>query len=269
MQKSSVYCVWQECENDLNFLKETQFSFLKKVSISYETLRYDKTADYKVLVYCGEPDAVINISKEVIGRQDEFDLILTWKEDVLTNCKNSQKFLFGGPKTIKDSNLNIDKQNQISYLTSSKNLTKGHLLRQSIWNFLTSHDFDGNYHFLIHKSPAYIDKELIFNNAKFSIIVENSVEKNYFSEKLIDCLSTKTIPIYNGCPNIEDYFDQTSFLIFNSLDELVQIIENLKEDHYECCLESIQKNYELSKQYWDYYGRIKNTIEQKIMGNEL
>lgn len=264
MEKSSVYSVWKECEEDPNFLKSSQFYFSKKVSISYETLRYDNESDYKVLVYCGEPDAVINITQEVIDRQNEFDLILSWRNDILTNCKNSEMFLFGGPKTIKDNNLNLDKKNQISFLTSSKNFTKGHSLRHSIWNFLTTHDFNGDYELLIHKSPPYIDKELIFNNAKFSIVVENSVEENYFSEKLIDCLSTKTIPIYNGCSNIFNFFDKESFLIFNSLDELIQIIENLEQNYYESCLNSIDKNYELSKQFWDYYGRIKNTIEKKL-----
>lgn len=264
MKKSSVYSVWQECESDFNFLEVSQFNFSKKVSISYETLRYDQSADYKVLVYCGEPDAVINITQEVIDRQNEFDLILSWREDVLNNCKNSEKFLFGGPKTVKDSNLFLDKKNQISYLTSSKNFTKGHSLRQSIFNFLTTHDFDGNYELLVHKSPPYIDKELIFNNAKFSIVVENSVEKNYFSEKLIDCLSTKTIPIYNGCSNIFDFFNKESFLTFDSLEELIQIIENLSENYYESCLNFVEENYKLSRQYWDYYGRIKNTIESKL-----
>jgi hypothetical protein len=262
--KSSVYSIWQECESDPNFLKDSQFFFSKKVSISYDTLRYDNNSDYKVLVYCGEPDAVLNITEEVIERQNEFDLILTWKEKVLEHCKNSEKFLFGGPKTINDFNLKLDKKNEISYLTSSKNFTQGHTLRQNIWNFLSQHDFDGNYTLNIHRSPPYIEKEIMFNNAKFSIIVENSVEKDYFSEKLIDCLCTNTIPIYNGCPNIFDYFDKKSFLIFNSLDELIQIIENLNGDYYEQCIDSIKTNCEMSMQYWDYYGRIRKRIEEKI-----
>ena len=262
--KSSVYSIWRECESDPNFLKDAQFFFSKKVSVSYDTLRYDDDSDYKVLVYCGEPDAVLNITEEVIERHSEFDLILTWKEEVLEYCKNSEKFLFGGPKTINDSNFKENKKNQISYLTSSKNFTKGHSLRQGIWDFLSQHDFDGDYELNIHRSPPYIEKEIMFNNAKFSIIVENSVEKNYFSEKLIDCLCTNTIPIYNGCPNIFDYFDKKSFLIFNSLDELIEIIENLNDDYYEQCMDSIKNNYELSLQYWDYYGRICKKIEEKI-----
>jgi hypothetical protein len=42
--------------------------------------------------------------------------------------------------------------------------------------------------------------------------VESSSETEIFTERLIDCLVTKTIPIYWGCPNISDFFD-TSYWI--------------------------------------------------------
>ena len=261
--KSSVFSIWKEFETDPIFLESAQFNFNKKVSISYDTLNYDEDADYKVLVYCGEPDCVLDISKQVIKNQHNFDLILSWKKEVLDNCKNSEKFLFGG-KFIDDNKLNIDKRNQITYLTSNKYFTEGHKFRQEVFNFLESHDFDGNYQIDIYKSPPRIEKEIIFNNAKFSIIIENGDEDDYFSEKLIECLSTKTIPIYKGCPTISQYFDASGILIFNTLDELIDIIVNLPNNFYELNLKVIEKNYELSKEYWNYYERIKLKIDEKI-----
>jgi hypothetical protein len=261
--KSSVFSVWKEFENDPIFLKSAQFNFDRKVSISYDTLEYDPEAEYKVLVYCGEPDCVLDISKQVIENQHNFDLILSWKKQVLDNCKNAEKFLFGG-KFIDDNKLKIDKKNQITYLTSNKYFTEGHKFRQEIFNFLESHDFDGNYEIFIHKSPPRIDKEIIFNNSKFSIIVENGKEDDYFSEKLIECLYTKTIPIYRGCPTISEYFDLEGFLIFNTLEELIDIIVNLPHNIYDEKYHLVEKNYESSKIYWDYYGRIKMKIEEKL-----
>jgi hypothetical protein len=261
--KSSVFSLWKEFEIDPVFLSEAQFSFLKKVSVSYDTLSYDESADYKVLVYCGEPDCVLNITQDVIDSQNNFDLILSWREDVLNNCTNAEKFLFGD-RTIVDDKLQLDKQNIITYLTSSKNFTEGHNFRQKIFNFFDKHDFDGDYQISIYKSPPRIDKEIIFNNAKFSIIVENSRQKNYFSEKLIDCLSSKTIPIYWGCPNIFDYFPQGSIITFDTLDELVNIISDLDKDYYENNYDIVEKNYLLSKSYWNYYQRIQNKITEHI-----
>jgi hypothetical protein len=261
--KSSAYSLWKEFETDPTFLSQATYNFDRKVSVSHDILRYDSTADYKVLVYCGEPNAVWDIDSEVISMHKEFDLILTWKQVVLDNCPNAEKFLFGG-KTINDNKLILYKKNQISYLTSNKNFTSGHTFRQNIWEFFNTNDFEGDYQFLLHKSPPRIDKELIFNNAKFSIIVENTNQHNYFSEKLIDCISTRTIPIYCGCPNISEYFDMNGILVFNTIEELVDIITNLSSDYYEQYIDVMEKNYQTSKQYWDYYGRIGNKIKEKL-----
>lgn len=261
--KSSVFSLWKEFESDPIFLSSAQFDFDKKVSISYDTLNYDKESDYKVLVYCGEPDCVLNISDEVIANQDNFDLILSWKKEILDNCKNSEKFLFGG-RFLDQSKLNIEKKNQITYLTSSKTFTEGHKFRQKVFEFLDTHEFSGDYEIFIHKSPPIIDKEIIFNNAKFSIVIENGREDDYFSEKLIECLSTKTIPIYRGCPTISQYFDMEGFFLFDTLEELIDIVENLPYNFYEEKISLVEKNYELSKQYWNYYERIRLKVEEKL-----
>lgn len=263
MIKSSVFSIWKELETDPIFLSHSQFEFNKKVSISYDTLDYDKNSEYKVLVYCGEPDCILNISDAIIENQNNFDLILSWKDKILKNCKNSEKFLFGG-KTINDSKLNLNKTNQISYLTSNKNFTEGHKFRQNVYEFFNTHNYDGDYELLIHKSPPTIDKEFVFNNAKFSIIIENGKEDDYFSEKIIDCLSTKTIPIYRGCPSISKYFDIGGFLIFDTLEDLIDIIVNMPHNFYETKLNVVEKNYELSKKYWNYYERIKLKIDEKL-----
>lgn len=259
--KSSVFSLWKEFETDPAFLSEAQFEFDKHVSISYDILDFDPSAEIKVLVYCGEPSCVWNIDEDVISKQSDFDLILTWKKDVLDKCSNAIKFLFGG-KTIREDKLNLDKKNQISYLTSNKNFTEGHNFRQTLCKFFDEHDYDGEYEIFYHKSPPFIDKEIVFNNAKFSIVIENGKEYNYFSEKLIDCLSSKTIPIYRGCPNIFDYFPEKNIITFDTLEDLIDIILNLDINFYEKNLELVETNYNLSKNYWNYYERIFNTIKQ-------
>ena len=50
------------------------------------------------------------------------------------------------------------------------------------------------------------DKKYLFNS-QFHIAIESTSTINYFTEKLIDALITKTVPIYWGCPNIGDFFD--------------------------------------------------------------
>ena len=40
------------------------------------------------------------------------------------------------------------------------------------------------------------------------------------------------MPIYYGCKNIEDTFNKNGIIQFNTIDELIQIINNLKPDDY-------------------------------------
>lgn len=48
------------------------------------------------------------------------------------------------------------------------------------------------------------------------MVVENVRQRNYFSEKLIDALLTRTVPVYWGCPNIGDYFDSAGFVLIGA-----------------------------------------------------
>ena len=66
-------------------------------------------------------------------------------------------------------------------------------------------------------------------NYKYSIAIENSCKKNYFSEKFTDCILARSIPIYYGCTNINKYFpkdcyywlDITSPDCFEKLEEIL------------------------------------------------
>lgn len=46
---------------------------------------------------------------------------------------------------------------------------------------------------------------------EYSIAIENCNEKNYITEKFVDCLLCNTVPIYNGAPNIAEVYDDRYF----------------------------------------------------------
>ena len=75
-------------------------------------------------------------------------------------------------------------------------------------------------------------------DAQFSLVFENSREINYFSEKLLDCLLSRTVPVYFGCPNIRDYFDTTGWILIQSTNpddveqELLKKLGELTPDSY-------------------------------------
>ena len=78
----------------------------------------------------------------------------------------------------------------------------------------------------------------------YSIAIESTQEKNYISEKLIDCLITKTIPVYWGCSNASDFFDTSYWL---KVEDLVNF--NFTEEYYYNNIEKINKNFEETKHY--------------------
>ena len=47
---------------------------------------------------------------------------------------------------------------------------------------------------------------------RYSLAIENTSSPDYWTEKIADCLLTWTVPIYYGCPNLENYFPPEAFI---------------------------------------------------------
>jgi hypothetical protein len=63
-----------------------------------------------------------------------------------------------------------------------------------------------------YKHLHRIFKDKALENYTYSIAIENSSQKNYFTEKINDCFLFNTMPIYWGCPNLSDYFPEDSYI---------------------------------------------------------
>lgn len=228
--------------------------FDKKVSISFDTIENTLGADLNVLVQI-EPPSIINTTQSIIENQYKFDVIFTWSNEILNKCSNSFLFPFGSC-WIKDDDQKIHKKTkEISIISSVKNQTVGHKLRHSIiQSKLMELDLFGNgYNPIENKITALKDY-------RFSLIIENEKIDNWFTEKIIDCLVTGTIPIYWGCPNIGDYFDTKGFIIIDSIDDLITKKTMLNDSTYFERLPHIQTNFELAKNYTDFWLRLEKEI---------
>jgi len=90
-------------------------------------------------------------------------------------------------------------------------------------------------------------KEEALSDYMFSVVTENCSENNYFSEKLIDCLLQKVVPVYWGAPNIAEFFNPEGIIRCGSLEELLQACINLSEETYISKYIAIEENYEIAK----------------------
>jgi hypothetical protein len=72
---------------------------------------------------------------------------------------------------------------------------------------------------------SIIDKYDALLPYNFTIAIENSVEKNYLSEKFYDAVNCKTVPVYYGCPNVDKILGINSFVKLEDLDNITQILK--------------------------------------------
>lgn len=106
------------------------------------------------------------------------------------------------------------KTKDISCIAShNKSIFPGHIARKEFALWLEEQDIGkkidffgaGTQNELVNKKDGLIPY-------KYSIAIENSFTPNYFTEKIIDCYLSYTMPIYYGTPNLEEYFPKNSFI---------------------------------------------------------
>jgi hypothetical protein len=175
----------------------------------------------------------------VLNNYNLYDSIFTHNLEICNKIPNSYWVPFGGC-WIHEENWKLHKKSKnISIVASSKTFLPGHKLRHEvISNFNNIDIFGSGYNPIDNKITS-------LKEYKYQIVIENASISGYFTEKIIDCFVTGTIPIYYGDPNIGDIFNINGIITFNDKDELKVILENLKDiDPF-----YITENFEKSKEY--------------------
>lgn len=202
-----------------------------------------KDKNIKKIGWLLESPAIINQNK-IFDYLDYFDEVYTCREDFL-NLNSKFKFLPVWCTWIKENDRKIyEKNKMISIISSYKRQTKGHRLRHVIISLF------GDQMDVYGSGYRPIDDKLIgLKDYRFSIVIENTDENFYFTEKLLDCFVTGTVPIYWGCPSIGKFFDEKGILSFKNIDELNNILTNVNEFTYDNMKESIKNNFEIAVKY--------------------
>lgn len=67
---------------------------------------------------------------------------------------------------------------------------------------------------------------------RYSIAAENTSATDYWTEKVVDCFLSWTVPFYYGCENLEKYFPADSFIRIdiNRPEEAIEIIRRTLSD---------------------------------------
>jgi len=249
------------------------FEYNVKVSIHDNIFGVkDSDSDLSIFIY-GEPSVVTNYNEILKKNFSNYDYILTFDEEILNSVPNAILFEFG-TTWVKPSDVNMDKSNSISFVCGYKNFAPGHILRQLLWNnqnVINNKSLVKEFYTSQHggvqafeDSKMLADSKLPLFDSKFHISIENVKQKYYFSEKLIDPLLMKTIPIYYGCSNFENYFNPKGAYLVNSLKDIIEVCNTITESDYLSKLEFVEENYELAKKFIDWPSRLDNKIKELI-----
>lgn len=235
---------YPENENDL--LVVTDFSI------------FDYDRNYKnVIAWIVESPAILiredpDFLNKLANVERDFPIILTHNKKLIESS-NRYKFFPYNDAWIK-YNQHTNKSKLISMILSSKLHVDGHRFRYDIYKNLPI-DVD-----VFGKTINPIDdKTTGLNDYYFSIAMENCKEDYYYTEKLLDCFKTKTLPIYWGCPSIGNFFDIDGIITFDTKDELYSILNKLTINDYYSRLKAIENNYKIVSEmntFFKYFNNI-------------
>lgn len=203
--------------------------------------------DQNKIAWLLEPKAILpDIYTYIENNFHNFFKVLTYDRELLAKIDNGL-FCPYGTYWVEDK-INYNKSKLISIIASYKNFTPGQALRHQIINlFENKLDVYGR-----HPNYKTIEtKNEGLDNYYFSVTVENSIQNSYWTEKLLDCFITKTIPIYYGTKDVKNFFNKKGIIFFSDLNELSYIINNISEKIYTERLDIIEENYILAKKYKD------------------
>lgn len=229
------------------FNKNEFLSFTKKQKNVYIDNEIFSCKEYKKnnIAYILESKAISNeVYTKFIGNIDlilnNFDYILTHDNSML---KLHEKILWAPASYTWIENPKIMKKNKtLSMISSSKMMCSGHYKRiEWLKKMIGKADIYGRDINPIEK------KEQGLNDYMFSIAIENDQYSGYFTEKIIDCFATGTVPVYLGDPSIGEIFNTDGIIVLNES-------FNPKELNYELyknMLPAIEDNFERSKIFFN------------------
>ncbi|MCW5913704.1 MAG: hypothetical protein KIT66_03770 [Chitinophagaceae bacterium] len=150
----------------------------------------------------------------------------------------------------------------LSFVTSNYSARTGHKKRLKFLDFIkTRLNFDlygRGFNEVLEKSVALLPY-------KYSIVVENSSYRDYWSEKLADAYLCGVLPFYYGCKNLEDYFDEKSFIRIDisKPEEAIRIIKSaIGSNQWEMRKAAIAESRRRIMDEYQFFPVMVNLIEK-------
>ena len=191
------------------------------------------------------PEVTRKSYRSVHRNPDQFDRILTFSQPLLETLPNARFTPIGGSWLHAHDWKIHEKTRNISIIASKKRSLSGQKLRHTVIE-----DHRNSIDFIAGHGYQPIDLKIeALKDFRYSLCIENCRQNFYFSEKLIDCFLSGTVPIYWGCPAIGLFFNLDGMVTFENHRQLKATLPMLNEADYRRRSAAIKMNFELAQRY--------------------
>lgn len=188
-----------------------------------------------------------------------FHKVLASNEDLLSRIPNGVFFPAGDTWAGNWMTADRTKTKMCSLIASNKRSQEGHKLRHDTVEWIQAQGLDVD---VMGRGYKPFDHKIEgMASYRFSVVIENVRERNYFTEKLIDALLCSTVPIYWGCPNIGDFFDTDAMIICETAEDVRTALREMSAESYEQMRPALDASHDLAL----YYAKFKRRAAEAVL----
>lgn len=278
--KATLHCTWP---------LDVPTEFPRPVVIHVDCQkRTPKSSGVFDVLYLCEPKPIFPaMSAYAIKHPDLFDLIVVSSDHLLGASEKIVPLEYGTSWIPPDAAV-PKKRPGVSLIVGRKHRTVGHRLRHTMWR--RQDEIRIPKHFFVSDVgkprrltwlrgmlgrldplaanpwgwPVLGGSKLPLFESHYHLAIENCESRFYFSEKLLDCFLTDTIPIYWGCRNIGEYFDLRGIRQARTADGLIAACNAASEADYAASREAIAENRRRAHTYLDLGARLGALIASRL-----
>jgi hypothetical protein len=197
-----------------------------------------------------EPRSMINEAYEYVWQHPDYFKAIFTHDSELLKLPQAHMLNWADVWLTTDS----VKNKGISLCTSYKDWCPLHRIRLELANYYKDKDsvdvFFGDWN---NPEVPNVPPEDYLEHYMYSIIIENDLDDDWFTEKILNCFSTKTVPIYWGARKINYYFNPEGIIRIKDASFIPSIVRtlsmNLCRNDYKDRARAIEDNFKRVEPY--------------------
>lgn len=204
----------------------------------------------------------LHVYEHIEEHYNDFKYVFTHDSILLNKLPNAKLIIWGGVWSWGDQEK--DFSHPISMVASWKEEAPTRIARKHLAMELKNNPrvvcygtFDGG---------EFVDTDTIYGKYPFSIVIENYIDDYWITEKICNCFSHKTVPIYYGAKKIDELFNGKGIIHCDSVENILYILNYIKEGSYKNRITYIEDNYQRVKKYEKFETWFFNEYGELLRG---